>query len=251
MTFASTRALVRYIIAAPIASFWSSPIDGHGDVPYHARLVWLAPMWKCTGNPRSAQTSQSGSHAGSPRSGRPCSCGSLEMLTPRNPRRGDPFGFADGRVDVPRRAAAPSGTAGRRTRPGSRPWRRCRASRTAAGASGSAIGGELLAAEAGDVRVDDLGPDADLVHHREARRDVVGRGVGVVEHPPMKSLPRHRSPSRRTTLDALARLSATPSTVHVGSPSTSTHVGAPGPRSPSAPGPSRDRGARCSGCRRR
>src|SRR5581483_10041775 len=80
------RALVMYIIADPIPSFWSSPSDGHGDVPNHCNVVELAPMWKCTGMASPEHVSQRGSHTRSPRSGSEHdACGSLVMFTPRMP----------------------------------------------------------------------------------------------------------------------------------------------------------------------
>ena len=53
----------------PIASLRSSSNDGHGMLPNQLIDEALPPMWKFTGNARSAHASHSGSQWRSPRSG--------------------------------------------------------------------------------------------------------------------------------------------------------------------------------------
>ena len=57
-------------------------------------VVRLAPMWKCTGRCRSAQTSHRGSQARLARSGPPTSWGSDVMLTPRRSSEATRFASA-------------------------------------------------------------------------------------------------------------------------------------------------------------
>ena len=101
MRLASTRALVRYIMAEPMASFWSSPCDGHGDVPNQPIELSLAPMWKLIGSSWSQQNSHSGRQSSSPRSGSPRSWGSLHITMPPQAQPDDALGLGQRALDVP------------------------------------------------------------------------------------------------------------------------------------------------------
>ena len=246
MRLASTRALVRYIIAAPIASFWSSPMrrPRRVPVPGEARLARadVEVDRHLAVGARFPQRVPRAIHRGR---GDPAAAGRSSMLTPRSPRCRDPLGFARSTASMSHDGSSAIGySRPPDSRPASRPSRRCRASRDSSRSSGSATSAKLLATEAGDVRVDDLGPDADLVHHREPGRHVVGRGVGVVERPAderrCRDTVRRRGARRSTRSPGSGRR---PSIIHDGSPSTSTTCGTRSSK-PRGARRSRGRGAR-------
>ena len=179
----TTRALPMNSNVPPMASLMSSSCDGHGYVPKKVMVVRLAPMWKCTGRCRSAQTSQSGSHARLARSGAPRSCGSEVRLTPRSPRPATRSASTHEAVDVP----------GRQDRHREQTVVRLLLDLgdgvvVDLDAEQAELGvldhvGNTLAAEADGVREADLGVDARLVHDLDARLGVEGAEVDPVLGP--------------------------------------------------------------------
>ena len=146
-------------------------------------VVRLAPMWKCTGMCRSAQTSQRGSHSRLARSGAPRSWVSEVMLTPRRPSAGHPLGLDHQAVDVP----------GRHDGHGQETVVRLvldlgdgvvvdlHAEQPELGILDHV--GDALAAQADGVGEADLGPDARVVHDLNAGLRVEGAQMDLVLRP--------------------------------------------------------------------
>ena len=146
-------------------------------------------MWKCTGSCSELHASHSGSHARLARSGAPTSCGSAVRFTPRRPRPAGAVCFAHAGVDVPRGKQAPWAAAGCPTRLWSSALASLKISRHTSRSSTSCTRlGEVLPAETDDARVDDLRPDADLVHQLDARDGVVRGDVRLLDLPLVQAL---------------------------------------------------------------
>ncbi len=112
---------------------------------------------------------------------------------PCRPSRGDPLGLGHGGGHVPPR----DGTHGRQ--PSARGLLHLRhgvvvdrhghqTSRRVAGPD------ETLASQPDSIRVDDLGPDAEGVHHLQAFRDRIRPPMDVVQNPAKKLRTRHLAP---------------------------------------------------------
>ena len=174
-------------------------------------------MWKWTGRWRSAHTSQSGSQSRWARSGEPASCGSEVMFTPRKPR---PAQRSASRTHSSMLHAGSTGIGRNRLfdhscssamrvvvdldaqPPQHRVVRRV---------------GEVLAADADRVGVDDLRVDAALVHQLEPRPRGPTRPGGPGRCPrPCVSSNGNLSPSRSITPPARAGPRGAPSIVHIG-----------------------------------
>ena len=168
-----TLALLMNIMVPPTASFASGCSEGHGVSPYQLIVLSLAPMWKFTGSPLSLHSS----HRGRP-------VFAAQVLHPVELRIGvdvdapHSHGVAalrllDGEVDVP------PGKQGHGKKPAARIGLHLRhgvvedprADQAQVGVDGLAFRRAhrcaTLAREPHDVWIDDLGPDAVLVHELE------------------------------------------------------------------------------------
>ena len=132
-------------------------------------LISPLPMWKWTAMPASCASDHSGSQWRSARTGSPKRCGSPVNRIPLWPSSMPRSDLGDSQVDVPVRRRHD------RDEP-ARVGRRPVAQEVVVGAHaqdlelGVVDREELLAPEAGDVGVDDLGPRPDRIHVREAAR---------------------------------------------------------------------------------
>ena len=191
-------------------------------------------MWKWTGRCRSAQTSHSASQSRWARSGDPASWGSEVMFTPRKPRP------AQRSASRTHSSMLHAGRTGIGQEPVVRPLlqlgHRVVVDLDAQPPQHRVVGGggEVLAADADRVGVDDLGVDAAVVHELRAASRGPTRPWWTRSMPQtFVSSNGYLSPSRSITPPARAGPRGAPSIVHIGTPVDLGRRAGHGPRSPS------------------